>query len=86
MLIIDYTSWCAVSSFFPGDKNYRLDTEAENKMSTDRQPEDPQGYGLHRMLISDSYTINLQITITPKYSHLLPVVGQVFSNDSKSQL
>nr|XP_046239204.1 nucleoside diphosphate-linked moiety X motif 19 [Scatophagus argus] len=70
-------------SLLPGDKLYPLDTSGEAQ--GDSQLEDSRHSGLHRMLLLDSYTINLQITITPKYSHLLPVVGQAFPHDSNSQ-
>ncbi|XP_078107901.1 acyl-coenzyme A diphosphatase NUDT19 isoform X1 [Sander vitreus] len=71
------------------DKRYPLDTsgEAEVGASADPQLEDPQDdSALHRIVIVDPSTITLQITITPKYKHLLPVVEQTFPRDSKSQL
>ncbi|XP_035508021.1 nucleoside diphosphate-linked moiety X motif 19 isoform X2 [Morone saxatilis] len=72
------------TSLLPGDKLYPLDTsgDAKTDTSTDPQLEDPQDSGLHRMLIFDPYTTTLQITITPKYNHLLPVVGQASPHDS----
>ncbi|XP_078107908.1 acyl-coenzyme A diphosphatase NUDT19 isoform X2 [Sander vitreus] len=76
-------------SLLPGDKRYPLDTsgEAEVGASADPQLEDPQDdSALHRIVIVDPSTITLQITITPKYKHLLPVVEQTFPRDSKSQL
>ncbi|XP_034732754.1 nucleoside diphosphate-linked moiety X motif 19 isoform X1 [Etheostoma cragini] len=76
-------------SLLPGDKCYPLDTlgEAEVGTSADPQLEDPQDdSALHRIVIIDPSTITLQITITPKYKHLLPVVEQTFPRDSKSQL
>lgn len=45
-----------------------------------------QGSGLHRMIILGSYALNLQVTITPKYNHLVPVTGQLFSNDPDNHL
>lgn len=73
-------------SILPGDKLYPLHTSGEKDKSTDPQPEDPQGSGLHRILIFDKYRRSLQITITPKYNHLLPVEGQDFPHDSNSHL
>uniref|UniRef100_A0A8C2WS52 Acyl-coenzyme A diphosphatase NUDT19 n=1 Tax=Cyclopterus lumpus TaxID=8103 RepID=A0A8C2WS52_CYCLU len=41
---------------------------------------------LHRIVTVDPYTITLQITITPKYNHLLPVLAPTSQYDSKSRL
>lgn len=75
---------------FPGDKLYPLDTsgEAETDKSTDPPQEHHQHSGLHRMVIQDPYSLSLQVTITPKYNHVLPVVGQALESkaDSNSQL
>ncbi|KAM9366497.1 acyl-coenzyme A diphosphatase NUDT19 [Symphorus nematophorus] len=75
-------------SVLPGDKLYPLNTsgEAKGDMSTDLKLEDPQDSGLHRLLIFDPYTATLQVNITPKYNHLLPVVEPAFPQDPKSQL
>ncbi|XP_063738162.1 nucleoside diphosphate-linked moiety X motif 19 [Eleginops maclovinus] len=75
-------------SLLPGDKNYPLDTsgEAEVGTSTTPQVEDAQDdSALHRLVSADQNTINIQITITPKYNHLLPVVEKTFAHDLKSQ-
>ncbi|XP_041648639.1 nucleoside diphosphate-linked moiety X motif 19 [Cheilinus undulatus] len=75
-------------SLLPGDRSYPLDLseDAQEDLSSDSEQEDPQDApSLHRSLIIDPYTINLQITITPKYNHLLPVVEQAASPDSKNQ-
>ncbi|XP_045910907.1 nucleoside diphosphate-linked moiety X motif 19 [Micropterus dolomieu] len=72
-------------SLLPGDKLYPSG-EAEGDSSTDTQLEDPQDdSGLNRIVISDPYTATLQVTITPKYNHLLPVVEQAFPHDSESK-
>ncbi|XP_070688655.1 acyl-coenzyme A diphosphatase NUDT19 [Pempheris klunzingeri] len=72
-------------SLLPGDKLYPLDTSGG--ADVDKSTEDPQDdSGLHRILIFDSYTTTVQVTITPKYNHLRPVVGQAFPHASKSQL
>lgn len=56
-------------------------------LSTDPQLNDPQEEdALHRIVLSDSYAVTVQITITPKYNHLLPVVDPAFLHTSKSQL
>lgn len=76
-------------SLLPGDKEYRLNPsgEAEVNTDTDCQLEEPQDdSALHRILISDPYTVSLQMTITPKYNHLVPVEDKAFPQDSKSQL
>lgn len=76
-------------SLLPGDKDYPLDTSVEAQVDTsaDPQPEDPQdGSALHRIVTLDSYTRTLQVTITPKYNHLPPVVEKTCPHDSKSQL
>lgn len=38
------------------------------------------------MIILGSHTLKLQVTITPKYNHLVPFTGQLFSNDPNSHL
>ncbi|XP_023267782.1 nucleoside diphosphate-linked moiety X motif 19 [Seriola lalandi dorsalis] len=76
-------------SLLPGDKLYPLDTSGKTQVdtSTDSQLEDPQDdSALHRIVILNPYTTSLQITITPRYNHLLPVVEPALSHDSKSQL
>ncbi|XP_039990795.1 nucleoside diphosphate-linked moiety X motif 19 [Xiphias gladius] len=73
----------------PGDKLYQSNTSGKTQVdtSTDPQPEDPQGdTALHRMVILNPYSAKLQITITPKYNHLHPVVEPALSRDSRSQL
>ncbi|CAK6967282.1 nucleoside diphosphate-linked moiety X motif 19 [Scomber scombrus] len=76
-------------SLLPGDKLYPLNSSGETVVgkSTDPQVEDRQDdSALHRIRISDPYTVTLQITITPKYNHLLPVVRSAAPPDSKSEL
>ncbi|XP_034536871.1 nucleoside diphosphate-linked moiety X motif 19 [Notolabrus celidotus] len=76
-------------SLMPGDKSYPSDTSGEATVETSVDVELEEAHnatGLHRSVTSDPYTINIQITITPKYKHLLPVTGQAASHDSKSQL
>ncbi len=77
-----------INSFFPGDKLYPSDASGEAQVDTSADPEleDPQDdSGLHRIVVLDPYTSTLQVTITPKYNHLLPVVGQAIPRDSESQ-
>lgn len=78
------------SLFVTGDKLYPVNTAGETGevgKSTDAQLKDPsEDSALHRIVVSDPYTTNLQVTITPKYKHLLPVVEPPLSHDSKSQL
>ncbi|XP_047436607.1 nucleoside diphosphate-linked moiety X motif 19 [Mugil cephalus] len=77
-------------SLLPGDKLYPVDGAGETGevgKSTDPQLKDlPEDSALHRFVVSDPYTASLQVTITPKYKHLLPVVEPPVSRDSKSQL
>ncbi|XP_072236411.1 acyl-coenzyme A diphosphatase NUDT19 [Leuresthes tenuis] len=65
------------TTLLPGDTFYPPDTseQAEADTTTDAQLKEPQdGSALHRIVMSDPFTITVQITITPKYNHLLPVV------------
>ncbi|XP_041846758.1 nucleoside diphosphate-linked moiety X motif 19 [Melanotaenia boesemani] len=74
-------------SLLPGDKLYPLDAAGQGDKITDSQLKDPQeDSALHRIVISDPYTTTVQITITPKYNHVLPVVEPVLSHASKDQL
>ncbi|CAL1604136.1 unnamed protein product [Knipowitschia caucasica] len=54
-------------SLLPGDKHYPGDV-FESSSGHDRDS------ALHRFVIEGSYDIRLQINITPKYKHLLPVL------------
>ncbi|AWP01802.1 putative nucleoside diphosphate-linked moiety X motif 19 mitochondrial [Scophthalmus maximus] len=65
-------------SLIPGDKLYPLGTSEKTQVEG---PLDDSA--LHRMVFSNPYTINLQITIKPKFNHLLPVLEPA---SSKSQL
>ncbi|XP_003977474.1 acyl-coenzyme A diphosphatase NUDT19 [Takifugu rubripes] len=68
-------------SLLPGDKLYSMDTSGES-----RQGMSAQDCGLHRMVILGSHSLNLQVSITPKYNHLAPVTGPVGSHDPNSHL
>ncbi|KAI3377768.1 hypothetical protein L3Q82_008909 [Scortum barcoo] len=71
-------------SLLPGDRLYPSDPSGHAQVDTctEAQTEDPQDdSGLHRIIISDPYSATLQVTITPKYNHLIPVVW----HDSESQ-
>lgn len=76
-------------SLLPGDKLYPLDssehTPAEPSADPVQKHKDEEVAALHRLLIEDSYNISLQINVTPKYKHLLPV-SLPLPRDSKSQL
>ncbi|XP_061566859.1 nucleoside diphosphate-linked moiety X motif 19 [Cololabis saira] len=76
------------TALLPGDKHYPLhisrQTEADNR--TDFELNDTPNGALHRIVMSDPYTPTLQITITPKYNHLLPLIEPASSQDSKSKL
>ncbi|XP_029354444.1 acyl-coenzyme A diphosphatase NUDT19 [Echeneis naucrates] len=64
----------------PGDKLYPLDTSGKTQIDkiADSQSEDDSA--LHRMVMLNPYNRPLQITITPRYNHLLPVVEPASSN------
>ncbi|XP_013880493.1 acyl-coenzyme A diphosphatase NUDT19 [Austrofundulus limnaeus] len=68
-------------SLLPGDKHYPADSSGLTQMETCQDDS-----GLHRIVLSDPYTATLQITIKPKYNHLLPVVEPAESQNSKSHL
>uniref|UniRef100_A0AAZ1XFC4 Acyl-coenzyme A diphosphatase NUDT19 n=1 Tax=Oreochromis aureus TaxID=47969 RepID=A0AAZ1XFC4_OREAU len=76
-------------SLLPGDKLYPVDSPRDSEAAKNTVPpsKDHQDASpLHRIVISDRYTLRLQITITPKYNHVLPVAHSAVSHDSKSQL
>ncbi|CAN9506919.1 unnamed protein product [Ophioblennius macclurei] len=75
-------------SLLPGDKLYSSAPSEEVKIeqSSDRVSDSQEESALHRLVISDPYSLTLQVTITPKFNHLLPVMNPTFSHDSKSQL
>lgn len=55
-------------------------------MNTEDHMQDSQDSGLHRVVIFGSHALQLQITIAPKYNHLLPIDHQALSNDLEGQL
>ncbi|XP_017274170.1 nucleoside diphosphate-linked moiety X motif 19 [Kryptolebias marmoratus] len=69
------------TSLMPGDKLYPLGSSGLSQ-AEDRQDDS----GFHRIVFSDPYTPTLQISIKPKYNHLLPVVELAVSHTSKSHL
>ncbi|KAM9765081.1 acyl-coenzyme A diphosphatase NUDT19 [Menidia menidia] len=69
-------------SLLPGDKQY----PKENSEQTGAEKNPDTDSALHRILISDPYTTTLQITIMPKYNHLLPVEEPGLSHDVNGQL
>ncbi|XP_029946327.1 acyl-coenzyme A diphosphatase NUDT19 [Salarias fasciatus] len=76
-------------SLLPGDQLYSSASsgEVEVEQTSGHLLSDSQDESaLHRMLISDPYSTTLQITITPRFNHLLPVMDHTSSHDSKSQL
>ncbi|KAM9861226.1 acyl-coenzyme A diphosphatase NUDT19 [Aulostomus maculatus] len=73
-----------VIGMLPGDELYPVKISREAGDDTDPQQEEPgDGYALNRFLVTDSYVRSIQITVTPKYNQLLPVVG---TYDFKSEL
>ncbi|XP_012723458.2 nucleoside diphosphate-linked moiety X motif 19 [Fundulus heteroclitus] len=76
-------------SLLPGDKLYPLDSSsrAEGDHTKDSPLEDPPDASeLHRLVMSDPYTITLQITVKPKYNHIPPVTEPALAHILKSQL
>lgn len=76
-------------SLLPGDKLYSRESskQAGGDQTKDSQLKDAtDDSDLHRIVISDPYTTTLQITVKPKYNHLLPVMQPTSSHNSKSQL
>lgn len=74
-------------SLLPGDKLYGSASGAEpNGANTEDHQHDPQHSGLHRIVISGSHALQLQITVAPKYGHLLPIDSQALSSDLEGQL
>ncbi|XP_062243786.1 nucleoside diphosphate-linked moiety X motif 19 [Platichthys flesus] len=77
-------------SVLPGDKLYppsKTSGKTLVETSTDPQLEEPQdNSSLHRMVILNPYSTNLQINIKPKYNHLLPVIMPTLTDDPQSQL
>ncbi|XP_034044220.1 nucleoside diphosphate-linked moiety X motif 19 [Thalassophryne amazonica] len=70
-----------VFSLLPGDKHYPQGGSEETVADRGvRHAEDHHGEdsSLHRIMILDSYTLTVQVTITPKYKHLLPVAEPMF--------
>lgn len=59
-------------SLLPGDELYP-ETELEDPAAEARKGHDGSS-ALHRIVIVDSYNIRLQINVTPRYKHLLPVL------------
>lgn len=87
----DYLYSCIIvySPLFTGDKQYPPDTSGQTE--ADRTPNHEQKNpenrsALHRMMVKDSYTTTLHVTIKPKYKHLLPVMEPSSSQGTKSQL
>lgn len=60
-------------SLLPGDKRYPVNNSENTSASTEPLLKHDVS-ALHRMVIVDSYNIRLQINVTPKYKHLLPVI------------
>ncbi|XP_058485941.1 nucleoside diphosphate-linked moiety X motif 19 [Solea solea] len=68
-------------SLLPGDKLYPLDGSEDIQL--DKPEEEP---ALHRIVVMSSNSLALQITIQPKYDHVLPVIIPPLSHDPQSQL
>lgn len=70
-------------SLLPGDELYPESSSGKSEvdMSTTPRLENLQAESaLHRILFFDPYTVTVQINITPKYNHLVPVVGSQVPN------
>ncbi|XP_077375992.1 acyl-coenzyme A diphosphatase NUDT19 [Festucalex cinctus] len=64
-------------SVLPGDQLYPSNSSKANKEKTNVEPQDGSKSALHRVLISDPYNPEIQVNITPKYNHTLPLIGPV---------
>ncbi|XP_061523687.1 nucleoside diphosphate-linked moiety X motif 19 isoform X2 [Phycodurus eques] len=62
-------------SVLPGDHLYPSNSSETTNVET---PEGSES-ALHRFLISDPYCPHLQVNITPKYNHMLPLIGPLES-------
>ncbi|XP_010878922.1 nucleoside diphosphate-linked moiety X motif 19 [Esox lucius] len=65
-------------ALLPGDELYPEDGSGQIKsLNTNQSLEKllDEGSVLHRLMVSDPYSIAALVTITPKYRHLLPVTG-----------
>lgn len=74
-------------TFFEGDKLYSFSSGVTEKIgNTEDDPRAPQDSGLHRVVILGSHALQLQVTVTPKYNHLLPIDHRAHSSDMEGQL
>uniref|UniRef100_A0A1A8SAY9 Acyl-coenzyme A diphosphatase NUDT19 n=1 Tax=Nothobranchius rachovii TaxID=451742 RepID=A0A1A8SAY9_9TELE len=71
-------------SLLPGDKLYPHDSSCRTEVGHTTDSQDDAG--LHRIVLLDPYTVTLQVTIKPKYNHLLPVVEPASTHISESHL
>ncbi|KAK2854310.1 hypothetical protein Q5P01_006971 [Channa striata] len=70
-------------SLLPGDRFYPSDASGETVVDASADPQEQTA--LHRIVMSDSYTTTLQITVPPKYKHLLPLVEPSESRGPEGQ-
>ncbi|XP_077420026.1 acyl-coenzyme A diphosphatase NUDT19 [Vanacampus margaritifer] len=64
-------------SVLPGDRLYPTNDSKAAKVKTDVESQEGSESALHRFLISDPYSPEIQVNITPKYNHTLPLIGPV---------
>ncbi|XP_051918869.1 nucleoside diphosphate-linked moiety X motif 19 [Hippocampus zosterae] len=69
----------AYVSVLPGDQLYPSTVSEATKVETNMEIQGGSKSALHRLLISDPYSPELQVNITPKYNHTLPLIGPVNS-------
>ncbi|KAM3876936.1 acyl-coenzyme A diphosphatase NUDT19 [Diretmus argenteus] len=62
-------------SLLPGDKLYPEDDSGQVGLNTSADLHTEEDSALHRIVFRDLYTATVQISITPKYNHLLPFDG-----------
>ncbi|XP_071756133.1 acyl-coenzyme A diphosphatase NUDT19 [Centroberyx gerrardi] len=72
-------------SLLPGDRLYPEDGSGQIEVNTSPDPH-LEDSALHRIVLFDPYTTTVQVTITPKYKHLLPFEGPALMRGPNSQL
>lgn len=70
----------------PGDKLYPSGSSGEPEPEVELAADPQEGDELHRIIISDSNVGTVQVNITPKYNHLVPVFDPASAQTSDSHL
>ncbi|KAJ7999354.1 hypothetical protein DPEC_G00193530 [Dallia pectoralis] len=65
-------------ALLPGDELYPEErSDQMNPVNTNQRLDKhlDEGSALHRLVLADSYSVDIHVTIPPKYRHMLPVTG-----------